>query len=230
MARLDRDQAFERISPTVISAPVPNCAVCPLGRSSACRFKPRCVPAGATLWVQDGAPPPPTFLKSGLVGLSITDVEGRQLYAGVRGPGAVMGLEGLLGRPSHEGAIALSKVTICQVPPQSPPAPATADETKTLLLLAVEALARTHTDTLWRAGPALTRVARFLTACTHLIGHGRRAPFSKRHAAELIGLRPETLSRCLARLADDGVITGGESLRIANPAALARLADGNWST
>jgi CRP/FNR family transcriptional regulator, dissimilatory nitrate respiration regulator len=74
---------------------------------------------------------------------------------------------------------------------------------------------------------ATARVARYLLAAADAESGEVRLPSLKRHLASHLNLTSETLSRTLRRLADGAVIESGpESLRVLDPGALARIAEG----
>ena len=81
-------------------------------------------------------------------------------------------------------------------------------------------------DAALQRGTALSRVAHFILKGGPLIASGRQAPFSKRHVAALIGLRPETLSRCLRELEGMGVISAGRKITVLDEARLRELSEG----
>ena len=54
---------------------------------------------------------------------------------------------------------------------------------------------------------------------------GKKSAFSKAHVAALLGIRPETLSRCLRKLSEEGLI-GADRLEVIDEAALAEVARG----
>lgn len=205
-------------------APVDHCGECPLGPSSSCRFKPRAVAAGAQLWEQGALGPTLLFIKSGLLSLDTVDAEGRELQAGVRGPQSMLGFEALLHAPARGTVVALTPATVCSL---TAPGTLTAEETTQLLKLAVDELTQTGRDVDLRAGPALSRVARFFQRFGRLLAPGQRAPFSKRHVASLLGLRAETFSRCLRELARLGVLESASQPTVRDAAELDTIAAGH---
>jgi CRP/FNR family transcriptional regulator len=171
-----------------------------------CHFKPRRFDAGAQLWNQGEDQASLVFVKDGLLGVNSTDAEGRELCAGVRGPRSMLGLEALRGESAKATAIALTDATVCSAWAAGLQEQLNHDETKTLLNFVLDELVQMTRDSDLRTGPALSRVARFLVRHGRLMAPGKRAPFSKHHAAQLLAVRPETFSRCLRVLEDAGVI------------------------
>ena len=57
----------------------------------------------------------------------------------------------------------------------------------------------------WRQGDCLSRVARFALAHARFLADRPNA-VRKQVVARLLGMRPETLSRCLTKLEKDGVV------------------------
>lgn len=204
---------------------VPSCAVCALGATGSCRFKPRTVAAGTQLWLQGAERPPLLFVKDGVLSVSTTDGSGRELAAGVRGPQSMLGLESVRGEPARAAVATLTRATVCSLPPGTLGYPEPR-EAATLLDFALDELAETARDAELRAGPALSRVARFFLRSAELLAPGRRAPFSKRHVAALLDVRPETMSRCLRTLEEAKVISTGRAVRVLDPARLEAIARG----
>lgn len=193
-----------------------------MGPLPACRFKPRPLAPGAQLWAQ-GSVPSLLFIKSGLVSLDTVDTEGRELHAGVRGPRSMLGYEALAHTPARSTVVALTAATVCNL---TSPGALTADETAQVLKLALDELAYVSRDVDLRTGPALSRVARSFLRFERLLAPGQRAPFSKRHVASLLAVRPETLSRCLRELERRGVLTAGSQPSVRDASQLDAIAAG----
>lgn len=207
---------------------VKSCPECPLGRTGACRFKPRALAAGARVWDQGDEARSLVFVKEGVVALTSSDAEGRELSAGVRGPRSLLGLEGLRGNSTSASVVALTRTTVCTANVESVNGKLGSDETAALLDFALDELQQTARDTDLRTGPALSRVARFVLRHADLIRHGRRSPFSKRHVAQLLAIRAETFSRCLKVLEDGGLISRrGEALNVRDRRQLEVVASGS---
>lgn len=109
----------------------------------------------------------------------------------------------------------------------APSARDTSASATALLNLALDELDRTARDIDLRSGPSLARVARFLVASAQLIDAGRQAPFSKQHVAQLLGIRAETMSRCLKKLQTAGLIESGRTVTIRDAERLAEVARGH---
>jgi len=201
------------------------CEECPLGRREGCRFRSRHVESGEALWGQGERLHELVFVRSGVLGVSTSDAGGRELVAGVRGPQSLLGFEGLRDEPARTNVVALTDAVVCAAPAST--GARSAHELEALFQLALEELSVSARDLELRAGPALGRVARFLARHTELLAPYQRAAFSKRHVAALLDLRPETLSRCLRRLARLRLIAVRPTLRVLERERLAALADGD---
>lgn len=221
----------------MLELPVASCPECPLGTSGRCAFVPRKVPAGTQLWPQGEVPPELVFVKSGLLASSATDASGQELGAAVRGPRSLLGFEALRGQPSRSAVEALTDTVVCSATATTVKQQAglhgvsdpgdVGPNASALLQLALDELLRVERDGDLRSGSALSRVARFVMSWGNLIASGQHAPFSKRHVATLLGLRPETLSRCFRALKTAGVISDGRDVRVLDMARLEQFAKGD---
>jgi CRP-like cAMP-binding protein len=180
------------------------------------------------------------FVKDGLVSITANDATGHEVMSAVRGPRALLGFEALRNRPARGAVDALTDVQVCSAEPTTvrhwvglvngataPSARDTSASATALLNLALDELDRTARDIDLRSGPALARVARFLVASAQLIDAGRQAPFSKQHVAQLLGIRAETMSRCLKKLQTAGLIESGRTVTIRDAERLAEVARGH---
>ncbi len=222
----------------MLETPVTSCGACPLGSSGSCLFVPREVEAGSRLGMQGEIPREVAFVKEGVLALSATDAAGRELMAGVRGPRSMLGLEALKGHPARASVVALTDATVCSIDaghlrasagldtarPQ--PSPQVATTASALLTVALDELDATQRDADLRSGPALTRVARFILAYARVMRPNSKVAFSKRHVASLLDVRPETMSRCLKTLVDDGLIVSEPRVEVRDEARLAEIARG----
>jgi CRP/FNR family cyclic AMP-dependent transcriptional regulator len=219
--------------------PLVDCSDCPLGNGGRCPLVSRRVAAGTTLWGQGDVPRELVLLRDGLVSLTASDPTGHEVLSSVRGARALLGLEALRNQPAHGAVDALTDVQLCSADPNTvrhwaglaEGGPATlgrdgAPTAAALLNLALDELERTTRDLDLRSGPALSRVARFLLASSARITAGRQAPFSKQHVARLLGIRPETMSRCLTRLQAAGLITSGRRVAVLDHDGLTEVARG----
>lgn len=166
--------------------------------------------AGALLSFQGEVPEEVGFVKQGLLALSATDAAGLEVLASVRGPRALIGLEGMRDQPARFTVTALSDAVVCtaatSVLSRETELDGGAHPASALLGVVLDELDSTCRDANLRSGPARTRVARFIAAYAGVLRPGQRTAFSKRHVATLLGIRPETMSRCLKALADEGLI------------------------
>ena len=211
----------------MLQAAVHSCSECPLGDKGSCRFKPRRLGSGARLWAQGEDEVPLLFVKEGVLGVSASDAGGRELVAGVRGPRSMLGLEGLRGQVARGTVVALTDAVVCSITATALKAQMSLDETKTLLDFALDELSQATRDSDLRTGPALSRVARFLLRYGSLLMPGRRAPFSKRHVAALLDVRPETMSRALRSLTEAGLISSARSIQIRDAVRLEAVSRGD---
>lgn len=223
----------------MLELPVASCPECPLGSSGRCAFVPRKVPAGTQLWPQGEVPPELVFVKSGLLASSATDAAGQELGAAVRGPRSLLGFEALRSQPSRAAVEALTDTVVCSATATTVKQHAglngsgfgesaeIAQSASALLQLTLDELLRVERDGDLRSGSALSRVARFVMSWGNLIASGQHAPFSKRHVATLLGLRPETLSRCFRALKAAGVISDGRDVRVLDAVRLEQFAKGD---
>ncbi|HEY6104878.1 MAG TPA: Crp/Fnr family transcriptional regulator [Anaeromyxobacteraceae bacterium] len=208
-------------------SPVNDCTACSLGQASQgkCRLTPTAREAGATLCAQGERPRTVYFIKEGFVALSAVSPRGAELVLTLRGPTSLLCTEALNAEPSSYEVRALSRVKLCAVSgeamtqwlgPEKSPARAVLD-----LLLAE---ARTQRDEVnWRQGDCLSRVARFALAHARFLADRPNA-VRKQVVARLLGMRPETLSRCLTRLEKDGVLDASRGVRVLDARRLAAIA------
>ncbi len=199
----------------MIDAPVTSCEACPLGAQGTCAFVPRKVAAGTVLWPQGEVPAEVLFVKRGVLARSTIDPDGDEVATSVRGPRSLLGAEALRGQTARASVEALTDAVVCSA---SPSTVLQAADTRTLWQLTLDELLRVERDGELRSGSAASRVARFI-----LLSGGLGA-FSKRHVAGLLGIRPETMSRCLRGLEAEGLIAAGGEVRILDAAGLQALA------
>lgn len=223
----------------MLDRPVHECHDCPLYAGGRCSFVARKVAAGTGLWGQGDVPNEIVFVRDGLLSVSSTDATGHEVLSTVRGPRALLGFEGLRGQPAHGAVDTLTDTMLCTAEPTTvrqwvglegnatqAPREGSHAAANSLLNLALDELDRTARDMDFRSGPALARVARFLHASAKLIEAGRQAPFSKQHVAQLLGIRAETMSRCLKKLQTAGLIESGRTVKIRDADKLAEVARG----
>jgi CRP/FNR family transcriptional regulator, cyclic AMP receptor protein len=224
----DADQSKVPLEVPVLStAPVNDCSACSLGIASAgrCRLTPTAREAGATLCAQGERPRTVYFVKEGFVSLSAVSPRGSEVLLTLRGPASLLCTESLHGDPSPYEVRALSRVKLCGIAgdqmsswvgPDRSPARAVLD-----LLLTEGKLQRDEVN--YRQGDCLSRVARFALAHARFLADRPNA-VRKQVVARLLGMRPETLSRCLTRLERDGVVDASRGVRVLDPRRLAAIA------
>ena len=203
------------------NAPVTDCNACSLGLASQgrCRLTPTSRESGATICAQGERPRTVYFVKEGFVALSAVSPRGSELLLSLRGPASLLCTEALQSEPSPFEVRALSRVKICGISGDSLSqwvGPEKSAARVVLALLLTES--RQQRDEVnWRQGDCLSRVARFALA------HARNA-VRKQVVARLLGMRPETLSRCLTRLEKDGVVDASRGVRVLDQRRLAAIA------
>ncbi len=166
---------------------------------------PRLRDAGETLYVEGSPATRVWWVKSGTVALTrdVGDAHGSGIAWALRRPGSILGVESLV-RPEYEdSARTLSSAVVCAVSsgdfsdwlgPSGTPARAVLEATLTTTVDD----GGNNTE-----GRSDIRVARWLL--DEAIG-GRAPSIPRAVMANLLGMRPETLSRVLARLAERGAI------------------------
>jgi CRP-like cAMP-binding protein len=208
-------------------SPVTDCSACSLGNASQgrCRLTPTTREAGATLCAQGERPRTIFFVKEGFVALSAVSPRGTELILTLRGPTSLLCTEALHAEPSPFEVRALSRVKLCGISgdalaqwigPEKSPARVILD-----LLLSEAKMQRDEVN--WRQGDCLSRVARFALAHARFLADRPNA-VRKQVVARLLGMRPETLSRCLTRLERDGVLDASRGVRVLDARRLAAIA------
>ncbi len=208
--------------PPTFAAAVVSCEDCVIGKaaSGGCPFTPQQLPARSVVCNQGELPGRVIFVREGLLALASTDAAGGEGGLALRGPRSLLCLEALLGLPAPAEIRALSEVKLCclssgrlmhWVGPESSPARAVVS----LLLAEFQERQR---DVGWHEGKSLTRVARYLLARDLWPEDGK--PLRKQTMARLLGMRPETLSRCLRELVSRGAIDAGRGHRVQDVGAL----------
>lgn len=188
-----------------------------------CPFAPAHAPAGAVLCAQGERPAAVHWLRAGTALLASADGAGSERVTSLRGPRSLLGLEAMHGSPSPMEIRALTALELCSARadalldwggPAGTPA-------RALVELLLQELGARQTDLELSRGSALSRVARL---CAGLAAS--TSPVPKQVAARALGLRPETFSRCLGRLARRGLLTPGPRIRVLDAAGLAQVAAG----
>jgi CRP/FNR family transcriptional regulator, cyclic AMP receptor protein len=209
------------------NSPVSDCNTCGLGVASQgrCRFAPSSREAGATLCAQGERPRSVFFIKEGFVSLSAVSPRGAEMVLTLRGPNTLLCTEAMQGEPSPYEVRALSRVKVCAmagdsmtqwVGPERSPA-------RTVLDLVLGEAKMQRDEVNYRQGDCLARVARFALAHARFLADRPNA-VRKQVVARLLGMRPETLSRCLTRLERDGVIDAARGVRVVDARRLAAIA------
>ncbi|MCC6644351.1 MAG: Crp/Fnr family transcriptional regulator [Polyangiaceae bacterium] len=206
--------------------PSPDCDDCPLGRASLpepCPFRERVVQKGAVLVRQGLVPLSVTRVKSGAVLVAAVGPAGEDVGCATRGEGAMLGLEALTGATSSYQASAQQRTTVCT-------ASAGAFRTwvgdlgsraGTLLDLVLRETRRREEERVTSSGSATSRVARYLLDREQ--NGGARVTFAV--IARMLRMRPETLSRAIAQLREDGVVSRGKALEILDRPRLVGIAE-----
>ena len=90
-----------------------SCGLVPREKAAVCPMKDTRRAAGTTLVEQGSIPMEVVYLRRGRVALTARTAGGREASCAVRGPGGMVGLEGVLGRPMPYEVRALTDVTLC---------------------------------------------------------------------------------------------------------------------
>ncbi len=213
----------------MLSQPIQNCRVCPLSASGAgrCPFTPTQLPASAVVCNQGDAHPTVYYVREGTVALCTVDADGVESGLAIRGPRSLLCCESMSGTPSPFEIRAITPLRLCSMPakalgrwvgPERSPA-------QSVLELLLYELSRRQEDMSWRRGDSMSRVARFVLASGMRLNGAR--PLQKQMVARVLGMRPETLSRCLGKLADRGLIARGTGAKVVDAPGLAAVGAGD---
>jgi CRP/FNR family transcriptional regulator len=204
--------------------PVDQCQACELGRTGSCPFTPRSIGRDAVVSTQGQVADEIGFVKSGILVMSSVGTSGDEQRVSVRGPRSVIGLEALEGQGASEEVRALTDVVLCRSEVQRVKRWAAAGPAANALLqLAINEMGLRRAEVDLRQGPAMTRVARFAVEYANLVESGRGKHFSKERVARMLGMRPETFSRILRKLSDQGLIDSKLGIKVIDAPALKRL-------
>lgn len=210
----------------MMRAPVKECGGCELGAGGNCPFARRKVAADTVVVAQGASPTELAFVRSGLVALTTVSAEGDQTWRAIRGPRSLLAPETIDGAPSRCEVRTLTDSELCSAPAASVKAMLKSERgAQGLFALLVTELSEQRRDVDLRTGKVQARVARFALAFDALIGNSAGRPtLSKAQVATLLGMRPETLSRVLGRLAGRGLIDVSHGMKVLNRAALEAVA------
>ena len=208
--------------------PITSCSDCTLGQAAGvkrCNFAPSTLHAGATVCAQGERSRSVHFVKSGLLSLSASSASGDEVLLMVRGPSSLLCVESMRGESSPYEIRAMSRVRLCSlaademkrwIGPLGSPAQA-------VLELLLQEWGTQRAEINLREGSCLRRVARFALAYAAFLAE-RPDAVRKQVLARMLGMRPETLSRCLTRLERLGAIDASHGVRVQYPRLLSSIA------
>jgi len=209
------------------NAPVSDCSACSLGIASAgrCRLSPSTRESGATICAQGERPRTVYFVKEGFVSLSAVSPRGAEMLLSLRGPSSLLCTEALQDEASSYEVRALSRVKICGIGGEAMSQWIGPDRSaaRVVLDLLLTEGRQQRDEVNWRQGECLSRVARFALAHVRFLADRPNA-VRKQVVARLLGMRPETLSRCLTRLEKEGVLDASRGVRVLDHRRLAAIA------
>ena len=153
-------------------------------------------------------------VRSGTIKLFRRLVQGEEVVVGTRGPGDLVGLRGVLaGMPYANTAMTLGTAVVCAIPGETfvdlvRGNPTLGFRILTRLarqsrLLEEQLVERNHSRVAKRTARFL---ARHLREAAPKAGAPAVIPMSREEMAQFIGTTPETLSRTLHALTDDGIL------------------------
>lgn len=207
------------------------CTVCTLGKVSpaCCPLREARLAPGQPLLLEGQPPERIWLLRRGTIVFGCTARDGSLGSCGVRGAGALLGLEGLLqGGVMPHGVWALTELVACSVDLGTFRRWISLDMDGSpggvVLALALRESSMRSMDRQNLDGPAVQRVARFLWMSHQVTSGEDPLELQQNVVARVLGMRPETLSRALATLRRRRAIAEGRRLQIAEPSALRRLA------
>jgi CRP-like cAMP-binding protein len=210
------------------NAPVTDCNTCSLGVASQggrCRLTPTTREAGSTICAQGERPRTVYFIKEGFVSLSSVSPKGSELLLSLRGPSSLLCTEAMTDEASPFEVRALSRVKICGIGGDALSQWVGPDRSaaRVVLDLLLGESRQQRNEVNWRQGDCLSRVARFALAHARFLADRPNA-VRKQVVARLLGMRPETLSRCLTKLETDGMLDATRGVRVLDARRLASLA------
>jgi CRP-like cAMP-binding protein len=193
------------------------CQSCRLGTASEpeeCPFYELRKPEGAVLVQQDERSSVVWYLRRGRVVLARLGESGSELACSVRGPDSLLAVEALVGEPVRYQISALTDVVLCAIDVEA--FRAWVGELCTPMGAVLSLVLSEHrehvTERQGVEGTAVRRVARYLLKREAENGDARATPHNV--LSHVLGMRPETLSRALARLRKAQVIAPGRGVRV----------------
>jgi CRP-like cAMP-binding protein len=184
-------------------------------------------PAGAVIVTQGDRIQEVFIVRDGTVLVTCFSSEGDEVWSSVRGPDTLIGAELLRRGRCEVDVVALTEVRLLRIagddfrnwigPAHSP--------ALTVIDLLLQEIAATGRDRAMTTGPAVSRIARFLRERQRVESAGRPFDIEQRVLARVLQIRPETLSRTLSKLRQDGILGTGPRLRVVDAYRLSRLAD-----
>lgn len=189
--------------------PITSCSSCPCGKAAGVAFGGRCPLVDRrrnrdAMVCLEGEPATTVwFVKRGSVLLSRVGADGVDRPRAIRGPGAFIGMEALVVSAYTDSARTTEPTVLCGI--ARPDLDRWFGPVGTPARMALEQTLRVAAEDPVRAagidGSAVQRVARWL-----LDQSDATPQVQRRVLASLLGMTPETLSRALARLRDEGAI------------------------
>ncbi|MCA9592728.1 MAG: Crp/Fnr family transcriptional regulator [Myxococcales bacterium] len=180
-------------------------------------------PAGAILIQQDEKPRAVLYVRRGQVAIGSASESGAESSFAVRGPDTLLGLEVLIDERAPYQVTALTDVVFCALEPSAflgwvgqLDSPMGA-----VLELAVAEAGRRVQERHGLQGTAVRRVARFLLK---QVESGTLST-PQNVVATVLGMRPETLSRALAKLRTAGALAPGRTVRVTDSSVLDKFAN-----
>jgi CRP-like cAMP-binding protein len=185
--------------------------------------------AGTVLVTQGDRLQEVLILREGTVLVTCFNSEGDEVWSSVRGPDTLIGAELLRRGRCEVDVIALTEVRLLRIGAEdfrswvaSPHSPAAA-----IIDLLLQEISAHSRDRAMTTGSALSRIARFLRERQKMESAGRPFDIEQRVLARVLQIRPETLSRTLGKLRNDGILAPGPRLSVIDAHRLWRLADTN---
>ncbi len=205
------------------------CQTCKLGAASIpeeCPFHETRRPPGTVLLAEGEKPDVVWYLRRGRVALGSVTESGADSSCAVRGPETLLGLEVLLGDPVPYQVWTLTDVVLCAIDAGQFRSWTGSLQTPmgAVLDLTLREAARRIADRQALEGTAVQRIARFLVASYDAGTPDEPLDLQQRVIARVLSMRPETLSRAMAKLREENALGPGRNVSIADIDALRRIA------